>query len=143
MAVTTIETTTWARRMLALIVDWFASTLVVVTFVGPAAYYGESGGLDQLYVFAVYLVEASILTAFVGGSFGQLATRLRVVRVADSGFVSLPLSFVRHAMVLLVIPPLVYRPDGRGLHDMVAGSATVTLATYRERRGLNSIADKG
>jgi hypothetical protein len=30
-------------------------------------------------------------------------------------------------MVCLVIPPLVFRPDGRGLHDMVAGSTTVTL----------------
>ena len=27
----------------------------------------------------------------------------------------------------LVIPPLVFRPDRRGLHDVVAGSATVTL----------------
>ncbi len=25
------------------------------------------------------------------------------------------------------IPPLVYRPDGRGLHDIAAGTATVTL----------------
>ncbi len=31
-------------------------------------------------------------------------------------------------MIALVIPPLVYRPDGRGLHDIVAGSATVDLA---------------
>ena len=30
-----------------------------------------------------------------------------------------------------VIPPLVYRPDGRGLHDLAARSAVVTLDTYR------------
>ncbi len=40
-------------------------------------------------------------------------------------------SLVRHVMVILVIPPLVFRPDGRGLHDVVAGSATITLQTYR------------
>ena len=28
-----------------------------------------------------------------------------------------------------MIPPLVFRPDGRGLHDIAAGTATVTLQT--------------
>ena len=37
-------------------------------------------------------------------------------------------------MVALVIPPLVYRPDGRGLHDLVAGTVTVTLDTFRSLR---------
>jgi uncharacterized RDD family membrane protein YckC len=32
---------------------------------------------------------------------------------------------------VLVIPPLVFRPDGRGLHDLLAGTATVTMETYR------------
>jgi hypothetical protein len=30
-------------------------------------------------------------------------------------------------MIALVIPPLVFRPDGRGLHDMTAGSYVVPL----------------
>ena len=30
-----------------------------------------------------------------------------------------------------MIPPLVFRPDGRGLHDMMTGTATVTLQTQR------------
>ena len=34
----------------------------------------------------------------------------------------------RQVLIALVIPPLVFRPDGRGLHDIAAGSATVTLA---------------
>ena len=38
---------------------------------------------------------------------------------------------LRQFLVLLVIPPLVFRPDGRGLHDMAAGSAVVRLETLR------------
>jgi hypothetical protein len=30
-------------------------------------------------------------------------------------------------MIALVIPPLVFRPDGRGLHDMTVGSYVVPL----------------
>jgi uncharacterized RDD family membrane protein YckC len=129
-----IETTSWARRVLALVVDWTACTLVVLVFVGPADYYGAGNQYAQLYVFGAYLLEASLLTSLAGGSFGQLATRLRVVSVAG-GPVPLPKSLLRHLLVLLVIPPLVYRPDGRGLHDIAAGTATVTLQTFRSLAG--------
>ncbi len=50
-----------------------------------------------------------------------------MVRVADGGRVDLLRSLARSMLIALVIPPLVFRPDGRGLHDIVAGSATVTL----------------
>lgn len=133
-----LETASWARRVLALVVDWVACTFVVVAFVGAGDYYGADNQLAQLYVFAAYLLEASLLTSLAGGSFGQLATRLRVVSVRTPGVVgpvSLLRSLLRHAMVLLVIPPLVYRPDGRGLHDIAAGTATITLQTFRERTG--------
>jgi hypothetical protein len=30
-------------------------------------------------------------------------------------------------LICLVIPPLVFRPDGRGLHDLVCHSAVVPL----------------
>ena len=66
----------------------------------------------------------TLLTAFAGGSFGKLMTRLRVVRADGSGRPIDPLrSLLRAVLVALVIPPLVFRPDGRGLHDMLAGVA--------------------
>lgn len=135
---TEVDTASWARRVLALVVDWIACTFVVVAFVGPGNYYGADNQLVQLYVFAAYLLEASLLTSLAGGSFGQLATRLRVVAVDGAGRfgpVPLPRSLLRHALVLLVIPPLVYRPDGRGLHDLAARTATVTLQVFRASTG--------
>ena len=53
-----------------------------------------------------------------------------MVRADGSGQpIDLLRSLIRVVLICLVIPPLVFRPDGRGLHDMVAGSATVPLQT--------------
>lgn len=129
------ETASWGRRILALFVDWIASTFVVVAFVGLEAY-TDASGPESFYVLVVYVGESALLTWLAGGSFGKLATRLRVVPVDGP---LLPLNPVRvlarQVLIALVIPPLVFRPDGRGLHDIAAGSATVTLQTYRSLRG--------
>ncbi len=124
------ETASWARRILALLVDWFACLLVVSIF---EPVFGTTGGPGSFYTLGVFVLESAVLTATVGGSFGQMVTRLRVLRVADGGRIDLLRAFARQVAVALVIPPLVFRPDGRGLHDIVAGSATVTLQTATSR----------
>ena len=61
-----METATWARRILALVVDWFASTLVVIFALG---------GVDQwagdqqsgFYVLGVFVLESAIFTALSRG----------------------------------------------------------------------------
>jgi len=120
------ETASWARRVLALVVDWVASTLVVVLAIGPAGWLEDRA--SGFYVMGVFAAQSTVLTAVAGGSFGKLATRLRVVREDGSGRpVDLLRSLLRAVLVCLVVPPLVFRPDGRGLHDMAAGSRTVPL----------------
>ena len=120
------ETASWARRVLALVVDWVASTLVVVLAIGPAGWLEDRA--SGFYVLGVFALQSTVLTAVAGDSFGKLATRLRVVREDGSGRpVDLLRSLLRAVLVCLVVPPLVYRPDGRGLHDMAAGSRTVPL----------------
>ena len=42
-------------------------------------------------------------------------------RTATRGPIPLHLALARQVLIALVIPPLVYRPDGRGLHDLAAG----------------------
>ena len=120
------ETASWGRRIVALLVDWTASTLVVVVLLGPAGW--SENRASSFYTLLVFALESSVLTAVAGGSFGKLATRLRVVRNDGSGRpLDLLRSVLRQVMVCLVIPPLVFRPDGRGLHDLAAGSVTVTI----------------
>lgn len=127
------ETASWGRRILALAVDWAACTLILLPFLN----YGDPdfGPLTL----AVFVVESALLTALAGGSFGQLATRLRVVRADGSGRpIELLRAVGRQLLVAVVIPPLVFKPDGRGLHDLVADSATVTLDEWRRQLGVAS-----
>jgi uncharacterized RDD family membrane protein YckC len=129
------ETASWGRRILALFVDWVASTLVVIAVIGLEDY-TDAGNASGFMVLGVFVLESAVGTALVGGSFGQLVTRLRVVRADGSpGNIDPLRALARQLLIALVIPPLVYRSDGRGLHDIAARSATVTLQTFRVRRG--------
>ena len=124
-------TASWGRRILALFVDWTASTLVVLAFVGLEEY-GEPGSPSAFYTLGVFVLEAALFTWLLGGSFGKLLTGLRVVPALGRGRLANPLPLLgRQVAVVLVIPPLVFRSDGRGLHDLLAGTATVTMDTYR------------
>jgi uncharacterized RDD family membrane protein YckC len=124
------ETASWGHRILALVVDWFASNLVVVAFLGPGGWSTSRG--SGFYALGVFVLESAFFMALLGGSFGQLATRLRVVRVDGSRRpLNLLMALLRQVLICLVIPPLVFRPDGRGLHDLATGSVTVPLAVLR------------
>jgi len=123
------ETASWGRRALALFVDWIASTLVVIAVIGLEDYSNRSD--SGFFVLGVFVLESALFSAFLGGSFGQLATRLRVVSTEGRGHVPPLKALLRQVLVALVVPPLVFRSDGRGLHDIAAGSATVTLQTWQ------------
>jgi uncharacterized RDD family membrane protein YckC len=124
-------TASWGRRILALFVDWTACTLVVIAFVGLDEY-GEPGSPAGFFTIGVFVLEAALFTWLLGGSFGKLVTGLRVVPALGRGRLANPLPLlVRQLLIVLVIPPLVFRSDGRGLHDLVAGTATVTMPIYR------------
>lgn len=124
-------TASWGRRIVAVFVDWIASTLVVILFVGLERY-SEPGSPAQLYTLALFIVETWLFTWLLGGSFGKIATGLRVVPAAGRGRLANPLPLLaRQLLIALVIPPLVFRGDGRGLHDLAAGTATVNMPTYR------------
>lgn len=114
------ETASWGRRILALVIDWAASSLAVIAFQGL--------DYNEWFVLLVFVVETAVFTALLGGSFGKLVTRLRVVRRDGS---SQPLglipALVRSILVALVVPPLVFKEDGRGLHDLAVRSQTVAL----------------
>jgi uncharacterized RDD family membrane protein YckC len=129
-----IETASWARRFAALVVDWTACTLVVVLVMGPARWSEDAAA--GFYAMGLFVLESAVFTALLGGSFGKIATRLRVVRDDSPGRpVELIPALVRSILVVLVIPPLVFRPDGRGLHDMAVKTRTVRLADLRPATG--------
>ncbi len=112
----------WGRRVAALTIDWIACLLVSALFIGSHIW-SPTGG-ERWLTMAIFLFEATVLTALLGGSFGQLAMRVVVGRL-DGRSVNLAVAFVRTLLICLVVPPLIFNRDQRGLHDMVA--KTVTL----------------
>ena len=71
----------FGRRVVAFLVDWFASVLVAL-LAFPQFPYGSNGSM--LATLAVFVVEITVLTWLTGASFGQRLVRLRVVSI-DGG----------------------------------------------------------
>jgi uncharacterized RDD family membrane protein YckC len=124
------RTASWPRRILALFVDWAASTLVVIAVMGLSGW--SESRLSSWWTMLVFILESALFTALVGGSFGKLVTGLRVAKVDGSGRpLDLLRSLLRAVLVCLVVPPVIYKPDGRGLHDLAVGTATVPVRGLR------------
>ncbi|WP_165356928.1 RDD family protein [Nocardioides zhouii] len=112
----------WGRRILAILIDWGTSWAAAAALVetGVVEHSGTPGTV-------ILIAEMAFFTALLGGSFGKLLTRVRVVRHDDpSRPVGLLRALVRTALTFLLIPPLLTF-EGRGLHDLAAGTRTVTI----------------
>ena len=70
----------FGRRVVAFLLDWFASVLVAL-LAFPQFPYGSNGSM--LATLAVFVVEITVLTWLTGASFGQRLVRLRVVFIDD------------------------------------------------------------
>lgn len=121
-APTGLEPASWVRRISALLIDWLACQLVVYAFIGS---HSRDAGA-AFYPLVVFCLESALGTALAGASFGQLLTRIRVLRT-NGRPVSLLMALLRSVMICLVIPPLVFKPDGRGLHDLATDSAAYRI----------------
>jgi uncharacterized RDD family membrane protein YckC len=108
----------WGRRVAALFVDWFAC-LLVTQLIGNLAQLSDASIRSMPLL--VFLVEATLFTALTGGSFGQLALRIVVVRL-DGRPLTVLNAFVRTLLICLVIPPVVFNRDNRGLHDLAVNT---------------------
>ena len=122
-----LEPRAWfGRRVVAFLIDWFASVLVALLVFPQFGYGTNSSMLATLMIFAG---EVIVLTWLTGASFGQRLVGLRVVSI-DGNRLPLWRVVIRTALILLVIPAVVYDDQGRGLHDRVAASM---VARVRER----------
>ncbi|QWC85705.1 RDD family protein [Nocardioidaceae bacterium] len=106
----------WRQRILALFIDWAAASLLAIGVVG----YDNTG----FWPLVIYFAEASILTATIGGSFGQSIVRIGVISV-DRRPLNLIASLVRHLLICLVIPAVIWDRDRRGLQDLAVRSVVV------------------
>lgn len=109
----------FGRRLAALFVDWFACLAVALLISGPQRRIDPS----QLTL-VVFFLEVTVLTWLTGASFGQRILGLLVAPVGRAQ-VGLPSAALRTALLCLVIPAVVIGKDGRGLHDLAAGTVVI------------------
>jgi len=104
-----------ARRLGALLIDWFACTLISLALFR-----------SQYLTLAIFAVEDYLLTALTGLTLGKRLLGIRVVRL-DGKPVGFGWALVRTVLLLAVIPPLITDRDLRGLHDRAANTIVVRL----------------
>lgn len=121
---------TTGSRVAAFVVDLLAAWLIgglVLAFLPDTT--PEQGSVVRSAAFAL---EVLVLTTLTGQSLGMRLIGIRVVHLADRegapGFLQVA---IRTALLVLVLPALVFDRDGRGLHDKAAGTAVVRTAATR------------
>ncbi|MBO1750625.1 RDD family protein [Actinotalea sp. BY-33] len=120
-----------SRRMVALAVDWMLSLLIANAFFAG----------HPMATLAIFAVSTFVLVATLGHTVGHRMLGLTVVRCvpqgvsvstgsqaprpggAQPGTPGLLSAAVRTALLALVIPAVIWDGDGRGMHDVAAGTA--------------------
>lgn len=133
------------RRLGALALDWLLSMGVSgLFFPVPGAGRGLFAGAP-LATIAVFGLTSALLVGLLGHTIGHRVAGLRVLRVRDvraAGVGAAPeaaaervavspppgpvAGLVRSVLLCMVIPAVVWDRDGRGLHDVAAGTVLVT-----------------
>jgi uncharacterized RDD family membrane protein YckC len=111
----------YGRRLGALFVDWVVA-LLTVSFVAAVAGWRPSPG--NLWPLAAFGVETWLLTGLLGLTIGKRLLGLRVVRL-DGRPVGPLWALARTALLLVVVPALLWDRDFRGLHDRAANTVVV------------------
>lgn len=115
----------WSRRFGALLIDWFACSIITIAFFyrPQAGHTANVLSQPRLWTPAVFAAEIFILTALTGFTIGKRLLGLRVVRLDGRpvGLWALP----RTVLLMLVVPAIMMDRDLRGFHDKAAGTAVV------------------
>jgi hypothetical protein len=112
----------WRARIGALIIDWAACMLIAIGLFGTGVMTG--GGWRAWMILTVFFVESTVLSWLAGGSFGQLLSRIAVIRL-DMKPLGLPRAVLRAFLVSLGLPALIISVDRRGLQDLAAGTVVI------------------
>ena len=106
------------RRIIALLVDWASAMLISLLFTPYES---------VAYTWVTPLVFAALQVVFIptiGGSLGHRLLGMRVIPL-EGGWIGAWRPVVRTALLLIVVPALVWDSDQRGFHDKVAGTVLI------------------
>ncbi len=109
------------RRIGALFVDGWLVALIC---------YGLIARGDQaeanLWTSPLFFLVAALLLSTTGTTVGKRLFGLRVVRL-DGRRATIPQVLLRTLLLCLVVPPLVWDRDNRGLHDKAVGTVELRI----------------
>ena len=115
-------TATFLRRLGAVLVDWLLCQLVVVGFIGVDTTSGGAAAFAPLGLFALLNV---VLVSATGSTVGHRLFGMQVWQVRPGSF--LLQVVVRTALLCLFVPAVLTSRDGRGFHDVWAGTRIVRV----------------
>jgi uncharacterized RDD family membrane protein YckC len=113
----------FGRRLVAVVVDWFLCDLIAAGFMG---YRLGQGGLGSFKPLEVFVLMNLLLVGTLGSTIGHRLLGIRVVKVGGASAGPL-LAAIRTVLLAVVIPAAIWDRDTRGLHDKIAGTATVRI----------------
>lgn len=99
------------RRIAALAIDWAVAVALSAAFFG----------YDSLATLLIFVGLQVLFTVVVNASLGHALLGLRVVPMAG-GLLGVWRPVVRALLIALVIPPMLFDENNRGLHDRAAGT---------------------
>lgn len=106
------------RRIGGLLIDWASAMLIALLFTPYES---------VAYTWVTPIVFAVLQVMFIptlGGSIGHRAVGLRVAPLSG-GWIGVWRPVVRTALLVFVVPALVWDSDQRGFHDKIAGTVLV------------------
>jgi uncharacterized RDD family membrane protein YckC len=103
-------------RILAIVIDWLPCSVAAQLLTKNPAF-------SALVLFAAITV---VSVGIAGRTVGHAVAGLRVA-LLDGRRAGFAAAVIRTVLLCLLIPPVVYNIDGRGLHDRAAG--TIVLRT--------------
>ncbi len=102
------------RRIGALAIDWACAVVISVAFFS----------YDAWATLAIFAIVQIVFIPTIGGSPGHRIVGLRLV-LLRGGWVGLWRPIVRTALLVLLIPAVIWDSDQRGLHDKAAGTVLI------------------
>lgn len=110
------------RRIGALAIDYAASTVIAMAFFGYDQFaLPAEAGWTQFAPMAVFAALNVLFIPTLGGTPGHRLLGMRL-HLVSGGWVGLWRPIVRTALLVVVIPAVVWDADQRGLHDKAAGT---------------------
>lgn len=111
-----VPVATLGRRLVGLVVDWALASAISAGFLG----------YDPMATLAVFALMTWLIIGTLGATIGHVVAGL-AVRTPVGGLPGPGRALARTVALCLVIPAVVWGPDGRGLHDVWAGTVVTRV----------------